>query len=65
MRLIAALLTVAWLTACGAAPSQPEQALLRFDDGWRQQQAILDADAILQGMAQARQRRQEVARSAR
>ncbi len=65
MRLIAALLTATCLSGCGAAPSQPEQALLRHDDEWRQQQAMLDADAIMQGMAQARQRRQEVARSAR
>jgi hypothetical protein len=39
--------------------------LVRHDDEWRQQQAVLDAEAILQGMAQARQRQQELARTAR
>lgn len=65
MRLAAMLLTLISLTACGAAPSQSEHALVRYDDEWRQRQAALDAEAILQGMAQARQRRQEIARTAR
>jgi formate dehydrogenase assembly factor FdhD len=65
MRPIIALLTVACLAACGATQSESEHALVRHDDEWRQQQAVLDAEAILQGMAQARQRQQELARTAR
>jgi hypothetical protein len=38
---------------------------VRYDDEWRQKQVILDAEAILQGMAQARQRQEQMARSAR
>jgi hypothetical protein len=34
-------------------------------DGWRQQQSVLDAEAILEGMAQARLRAQQQARMAR
>ena len=34
-------------------------------DGWRQQQAVLDAQAILEGMAQARLRAEQQARTAR
>ena len=65
MRLIAALLTFVSLAACGAQQSQSEHALVRYDDEWRQRQAVLDAEAIMQGMAQARERAQNVARSAR
>lgn len=63
MRLIALLLILVGLAACGT--TQSEQALVRPDNEWRQRQAILDAEAILQGMAQARQRSQELARTAR
>ncbi len=67
MRLVAALLTLACLSGCGTAtaPTQAEHALVRYDDEWRQRQAVLDAEAILQGMAQARQRHEEMARTAR
>jgi len=65
MRLVAAMITVTCLTACGASQTQSEHALVRHDDEWRQQQAVLDAEAILKGMAQARQRQEELARSAR
>ncbi len=66
MRLIALLLIlVGCLAACGTEQTQSEQALVRPDNEWRQRQAILDAEAILQGMAQARQRSQELARTAR
>lgn len=34
-------------------------------DGWRQHQAALDAEAIMVGMAQARLRAEQQARSAR
>jgi hypothetical protein len=64
MRTAAALLTFACLSACSVAPPQPvsEQALVN-QDGWRQQQAVLDAQAILEGMAQARNRAQQLART--
>ena len=65
MRLTAALLTVACLVACGMAQTQSEQALSRYDDEWRQRQAVLDAEAILKGMQQARERQEALARSAR
>ncbi len=65
MRLIAWLLILVGVTACGTEQTQSEQALVRPDSEWRQRQAILDAEAILQGMAQARQRNQELARTAR
>jgi hypothetical protein len=65
MRLAAALLTISCLAACGTASAPPARALVRYDDEWRQRQAVLDADAIMQGMAMARQRRGEIARTAR
>ena len=54
------------LAACSDAPSQSasEQALMR-QDGWRQRQAVLDAEAILEGMQQARLRAEMQARMAR
>ncbi len=65
MRFAAALLTFLCLSACSVAPSSSEQALVRPTDEWRQRQAIEDANAIVQGMTQARQRRDELARTAR
>jgi hypothetical protein len=69
MRLTAALLTVICVAGCGgtptAGPVQADHALARYDDQWRQKQAVLDAEAILQGMSQARERRGQLARSAR
>jgi hypothetical protein len=65
MRWLLALITIACLSACGLQQSQSEHALVRYDDEWRQKQAVLDAEAILQGMAQARQSREETARTAR
>jgi hypothetical protein len=65
MRLLLACFTLASIAACAAQQSQSEHALVRYDDEWRQKQAILDAEAILKGMAQARQRQEQVARSAR
>ena len=67
MRLVIALLTIVVVSACGVStsPSQSEEALLRFDDQARQRQAELNAQAILRGMAQARQRAALLARSAR
>jgi hypothetical protein len=63
MHSILALLTVICLAACGAGQTQSEHALVRHDDEWRGRQAELDADAILQGMEQERQRQQELARN--
>ncbi len=63
MRLVAALLTFACLSACNTVPTGSQQALVR-DRDWRQQQAARDAQAILQGMAQARQQAEEMARTA-
>jgi len=64
MRLVAALLTFACLSACDSAPTHSERALVR-DGDWLQRQAVLDAEAILRGMAQARQEAEELARTAR
>ena len=66
MRIVATVLTFACLAACSAAPTQSasEQALMD-QDGWRQHQAALDAEAIMVGMAQARLRAEQQARSAR
>ncbi len=64
MRLLAAILTFACLGACSTSPAPSEQALVR-DGSWRQHQAVLDANAIMQGMAQAQRREAELARSAR
>ena len=65
MRLLLTCLTLASIAACAKQPSQSEHALVRYDDEWRQKQVILDTEAILQGMAQARQRQEQMARSAR
>lgn len=65
MRLLLACFTLVGIAACATQQSQSEHALVRYDDEWRQKQAILDAEAILQGMAQARQRQEQMARSAR
>jgi hypothetical protein len=66
MRIAAALLTIVCVAACSAAPTQSasEQAFMD-QDSWRQQQAVLDAQAILEGMAQARLRAEQQARTAR
>jgi hypothetical protein len=65
MRLSAALLVFICLSACSVTPAPIQAAMVRPDDAWRERQAILDADAIVQGMAQARHRAQELARSSR
>jgi len=64
MRLLAVLIAVAALAACALSQTGSEQALLRYNDEWRNRQAALDADAILKGMAQARHNQAELARSA-
>ena len=64
MRLTAALLTLACLAACGVVQTVSERSPAR-DDEWRQRQAELDAQAIMQGMAQARQRAEQLARTGR
>jgi outer membrane biogenesis lipoprotein LolB len=65
MRLFAALLTFCWLSACAMTPSTPQADQAEYDDGWRSHQAILDADAIMQGMARAREQASQMARSSR
>jgi hypothetical protein len=54
------------LAGCSAVPAQSasEQALTR-QDSWRSKQAELNAQAILAGMAQARQRALALARMGR
>jgi len=58
MRFAAAGIVFLLFAACSTAPQTAEQALVR-DDGWRNQQAVLDAEAIMQGMAQARHRAEQ------
>jgi len=58
MRLIPALLTflgltIAALSGCSSLPSSSEQGFVD-EAGWRHQQAVLDAQAIMQGMDLAR-----------
>jgi hypothetical protein len=65
IRLAAALITLAFLSSCGMNPSGSEADLVRHDEGWRQHQAQLDADAILQGMQRARDQASQLARSSR
>ena len=67
MRIPAAVLIVLCLSACSSeAPTQSasEQALMRQDE-WRQHQAVLDAEAIIEGMTQARLRAEMQARMVR
>jgi hypothetical protein len=60
-----ALLTLACLAAAyGGVLTVSEHSPAR-DDEWRQRQAALDAQAIMQGMAQARQRAERLARTGR
>ena len=63
MRLPAALLTLVWL--CGGVQDVSEHSLARGDDEGRQRQVELNAQAIMQGMAQARQRAEQLARTGR
>jgi hypothetical protein len=64
MRLTVALLTLACLATCNGVQTVSERLPAR-DDEWRQRQAELDAQAIMQGMAQARQRAEQLARTGR
>jgi hypothetical protein len=63
--LFAVFLSVACLAACSSVQTQSEHALVHRDDEWYKQQAVLDAAAIMQGMAEARQRQEELAPTAR
>ena len=65
MRLIAALLTVACLSGCNGTQTQSEHALVGNDQEMRHRLAVMDVEAILQGMAQARQRAELLARTTR
>lgn len=58
MRLIPVILTILGLTiaglfGCSSLPTSSEQGFVD-EAGWRHQQAILDAQAIMQGMDAAR-----------
>lgn len=65
MRLTAALLSVLSLASCGlATQTQSEQALIGNGDELRHRLAVQDANAILQGMAQARANAEQMARTA-
>ena len=64
MHLTAALLTLACLAAYGGVLTVSEHSPAR-DDEWRQRQAVLDAQAIMQGMARARQRAEHLAHTGR
>jgi hypothetical protein len=64
MRLTAALLTLVFLAACGGVQTASELSLARGDE-WRQRQVELDAQAIMQGMTQARQRAEQLAHTGR
>ena len=63
MRVVAAVFVFACLSACGLNPAGSDSP--SSSAAWRQHQATLDADAIMQGMARARGQSSEVARSAR
>jgi outer membrane biogenesis lipoprotein LolB len=65
MRLFAALLTFCCLSACAMTPSTSQADQADYNDGWRTHQATLDADAIMQGMARAREQASQMARSSR
>ena len=65
MRLAAALLTLVCLSACGGVQDVSEHSLARGDDEGRRRQVELNAQAIMQGMAQARQRAKQLARTGR
>jgi cell division protein ZapA (FtsZ GTPase activity inhibitor) len=64
MRLPAALLILACLTTCDRVQTVSEHSPARNDE-WRQRQAELDAQAIMQGMTQARHRAEKLARTGR
>jgi hypothetical protein len=65
MRIVAVFMTIVCLAACGAADTQSaSEQELTVQGGWGQQQAVLDAQAILEGMAQARLRAEQQARVA-
>ena len=49
----------------GSVQTVTEPSLARDDDEWRQRQAELDAQAIMQAMAQARQRAEQLAHTGR
>jgi hypothetical protein len=65
MGLTAALLILVCLAACGGVQTVSEHSPARHDDEWRQRQAELDTQAIMQGVAQARQRAEQLARTGR
>jgi hypothetical protein len=66
MRIVAVVVTIVCVSACNAANTQSaSEQELTVQGGWGQEQAVLDAQAILAGMAQARLRAEQQARVAR
>ena len=65
MRFPATLLIFVSLAACSVTSAPQDAGFATMGNQVRQQQAEQDANVILQGMAQARQHAQELARSAR
>jgi hypothetical protein len=53
MRVFAVLLTVAGVAGCSNMQTSAEQGFVD-EAGWRHQQVVLDADAIVRGMNEAR-----------
>ena len=64
IRLTATLLSLACMAASSGAQTVTEPSLARYD-AWRQGQVELDTQAIMQGMAQARQRAEQLAHTGR
>ncbi len=53
MRVFAVLLTMACVAGCSNMPTSAEQGFVD-EAGWRHQQAVQDANAIVRGMNEAR-----------
>jgi hypothetical protein len=64
MRLAIALVVATIVAACAIQQSSSERSFVRSGAG-RSAQAALDAEAIMQGMAQARDANERVARDSR
>ena len=65
MRVLITLLALGCLFGCNTTQTQSEHAFVGNTEEMRHLMAIQDVEAILQGMAQARERAQQVARTNR
>ena len=65
MRFTVAFIVAVILAACALQQSTSERAFVARDSRSRAAQVVLDAAAIMQGMAQARQSDERVARATR